>query len=326
MSTPTLAQYTTLASAFCPIFKLHSAETFYPCSAEFYLENANLYDVNGNLLESNVDVATLLTANTGTSYLVLNNATARSGQSSSLGTVPIYCIVNDTNAATGVIQITYAIMFANTGASNVPSPTMGYIGAMPWGTGSHDCGFSRVTLQLTQITGGDGSFSPDQFTIQKIFYGSSRTDTDGYWQDFEIQTTMTVDSNGINHATISKPYVYVGVNSHGMYANEGVSYRNYLLDNDYMDDNGIGFAPNSSQIVLLSSPLNAYYKANPTVSNPDWINYNGYWSQSKLAGLNASCSFLTGETSISTSAAVELLPGLSSILPQLISLIPIPLP
>lgn len=205
--------YASLLKKHCPIFKFHEAETYYPCSIEFYLDSSrkdnknkvvqNIHTITpNNLCEVDNDTETFLDIDKSAWKHNFHTNT------------PIYTTVAETKM---FFILQYILLFPYNGPFDVMGMAMG----------EHQCDIEHVTVHV----------SKDLDEITEIYY-SAHTHKDGMWvnrDDIEFVKTH--------------PIVYVAKNSHAMYSEAKTYWRILGFANDHTSNDGIMWKPNNIQYI-----------------------------------------------------------------------------
>jgi hypothetical protein len=222
-----LAQLEQLANKWSPIIYLHSDEKYFPCSANWLLQNSVLIDFNTVPFSAVSPVTNADMYNIAKKYnferrvdgdIILSFDNEIYGGESPLKNVPCYSLIRKQNDKT---YINYIFLFPYNGEYSILGLT---------NAGYHPADIEHITVELD---------SSDN--LSRVFY-SAHGVKDGRWVkagDLEME-------NG-------KIVAYMALHGHGLYPSEGTVFRIYGLANDYLDK-GSKWEPKANLIFQKTDP------------------------------------------------------------------------
>lgn len=228
-----------LLQKYSPIIYFHSAEKYFPASADFLIKNSTLKNFKDNtVIESPTNrqlyqFAKDMSFNiVGDGSIVLGFTTDIHKGEVPLKNIPIYGVYRKVD---NVDYLTYAFLLPYNGEYNILNLE---------NAGHHPGDLETYTVKLKP----DGS-------IDQVFYASH-----GNLDGLVLDTKDVPMENG-------KLVMFSALNGHGLFPYEGTVFRMGGLANDYLEK-GFRWEPKVSELFPKSSPL----------FNPDtmgWSVYNG---------------------------------------------------
>jgi hypothetical protein len=239
-----------LANKWSPIIYLHSAEKYFPCSANWLLQNSVLFDFNTNPIIATSPVTNIDMYNLAKKYnferrvdgdLILSFDNEIYSGENPLKNVPCYCLIRKQNDKT---YITYIFLFTYNGEYSI----LGLANA-----GYHPADIEHITVELDSSN-----------NLSRVFY-SAHGVKDGRWvkaSDIEMEDGRIV--------------AYMALHGHGLYQQEGTVFRLYGLANDYLDK-GHRWVPQANLIFQRTDP-------NFDINTMGWTTFNGRLGGSQRKG------------------------------------------
>jgi hypothetical protein len=239
-----------LANKWSPIIYLHSDEKYFPCSANWLLENSVLIDYNTSPTTIISPVTNMDMYNVSKKYnferrvdgdIILSYDNEIYSGENPLKNVPCYCLIRKQNDK---IYITYMFLFTYNGEYSI----LGLANA-----GFHPADIEHITVEL------DSSYN-----LLRVFYGAHGV-ADGRWIK---ASDVEMDNNKI--------VAYMSLNGHGLYPKEGTAFRLFGLANDHLNK-GSKWIPRVNLIFQRNDP-------NFDPNTMGWTTFNGRLGGSQRKG------------------------------------------
>jgi hypothetical protein len=221
-----------------PLFRLHPADAYLPCSAEFFMQHSELRMRAPGAASSQVlaprgtlDGAVLCRFQTGappgsTLWMELDPGARCGAPPELLPDVPVYAhakaVASPDGSSVEAIEINYITVFAFNGHYNLGGLGLLHVGA-------HDGDIEHCTARVHPRSG----------ELLGMWYNSHRS-RDGEWVP---GPQVPRDTPG------ERPVAYVALHGHGTYPRPGRVLRHFCLGNDKCSDNGPAWLPH--RVVLL---------------------------------------------------------------------------
>ncbi|MEO5369966.1 MAG: Vps62-related protein [Magnetococcus sp. DMHC-1] len=275
------AAWQNLADTFAPKVYLHSEDNYRPSSVDWYLAKSDLYQVDSDdtatMVVQNPSQADLLTYNSASNYLKLENEDDRSGD---INNLQWYAHIRKSNspASDTWLDIQYWFFYPYNGDVKF---TTDFCTLDPNKTGHHEGDWEHITVRLSNWTG-----SAADAVVEAVYF--ARHSDESVWRVVQASTP----TRGYFALDGTHPIVFSAKNSHASYEASG-SYERLtgslakVADlKDYCDEDGPCIDPTSSsytnlvEIVAIDSDL---LGDETDITFPDFISWLGKWGSTSYS-------------------------------------------
>jgi hypothetical protein len=230
-----------LAHKFKPIFIFHSEEEYYPCSADYIINNSKMYKsvptLNNFELISEKITALDLSRNAG-DLIIFNEGILKGDLQHST----LYFFAK--NESDDFIDLVYFLYFPYRAPLNL-------FGCFPLNMKRGDVRFVVVRIQKKA-----------DFEISSIFFSRASDNVEGSWKNKnEIKVINHIDSYGEQSV---HPLIFVSKNSHSFFPTEGTHFGGFGFLNE---NTNFGKSWTTSHLIYV------------TENDPEWMRYNGNWEE-----------------------------------------------
>lgn len=239
MASPELERVRRLVAAHTPVLRIHPSDRFMPCSAEFFMEHAELllgegedsFQTGHGLVirpRGSLTAEVLLKAqeryDPALLWMTLDAQSKLGSPMDSLAEVPVYAHVKEVHLSNGsleALEITYITFYAHNG----------WYALLGWGphVGAHDGDWEHLTVRL----------QAPAYDCQGVWFNAHRP-WDGCW----------VPAHEVERTAEGRPIAYVALHGHGTYPHAGIIRRAMLFANDQCSACGPEWKPKRCVLLL----------------------------------------------------------------------------